>query len=99
MTAAYNSTGNSVPKEVEEVLNSFVLPPERLVKISEDMEAEFITGLASSTSGHSSIAMLPSFVPALPDGSGKRMRQTLGQTGTAPTPQFHACRNRQVRGH
>ncbi|KAI1732703.1 hexokinase domain-containing protein [Ditylenchus destructor] len=60
----------TLPKDVQTVLDTFVISHERLVKISEDMQAEFTAGLEGGTSnGRSSIAMLPSFVPALPDGS------------------------------
>lgn len=62
-------TWQNLPKEVQNVLKTFVISQERLVKISEDMQAEFQTGLATLDSD--SIAMLPSYVPALPDGSGK----------------------------
>lgn len=40
-----------------------------LRKISEEIESELICGLERGAP-KSSIAMLPSFVPALPDGNG-----------------------------
>lgn len=52
------------------MLKPFIIPKERLIKISEDMEAEFKIGLENATLARTSIAMLPSFVPELPDGSG-----------------------------
>lgn len=60
----------TIPADVQTVLDMFYIPMERLLKISDDMQAEFIDGLEYGTS-KSSIAMLPSYVPALPDGSGK----------------------------
>lgn len=51
------------------MLKPFIIPKERLIKISEDMEAEFKIGLENATLARTSIAMLPSFVPELPDGS------------------------------
>ena len=86
-----------LPKNVQDVLKTFVISQERLVKISEDIEAEFKTGLAKVDSG--SIAMLPSYVPELPDGSetgkyvavdlsGKNLRillLTLNGAGNEPT--------------
>lgn len=63
---------STLPKDVQDVLDTLVIPHDRLVKISEDIQAEFVTGLATDTLNggvHSSIAMLPSYVPALPDGS------------------------------
>ena len=48
---------------------------ERLLKISEDIQSEFNDGLLYGTS-KSSIAMLPSYVPALPDGTGKNKNIT-----------------------
>jgi hexokinase len=59
------------PPLVEQVLASFVIPRERLVKISEDIEEELKIGLKQGSQGSSSIAMLPSYVPALPTGKGK----------------------------
>jgi len=65
--------GTTFPPLVKQVLDSLVIPRERLVKISEDIEAEFKIGLKHGSQGSSSIAMLPSYVPALPTGkeSGK----------------------------
>lgn len=59
-----------LPKDVQEALQTFVIPHERLVQISEDIQKEFTLGLEYG-SAKSSIAMLPSYVPALPDGTGK----------------------------
>lgn len=56
---------------VQEVLASLVISRERLVRISEDIEAEFKLGLEhGSQGGSASIPMLPSYVPALPTGKG-----------------------------
>lgn len=68
-SSSSTSSWEHLPKEVCDVLRTFVIPHERLIKISEDIQAEFARGLSEPTS--ESIAMLPSFVPALPDGSGK----------------------------
>ncbi|KAI6175651.1 Phosphotransferase [Aphelenchoides bicaudatus] len=76
------------PPIVEKVLASFVISRERLVKISEDIEEELKIGLKQGSQGTSSIAMLPSYVPALPTGketgkyvaidlSGKNLRILL----------------------
>uniref|UniRef100_A0A158P960 Phosphotransferase n=1 Tax=Angiostrongylus cantonensis TaxID=6313 RepID=A0A158P960_ANGCA len=53
--------------EVQEVLKQFIISNDDLHIISSKIEAEMKAGL-SSVNG-SSIAMLPSYVPALPDGS------------------------------
>lgn len=58
-----------LPPEVEEILAKFRLNREQLQEISEKVEQQMKMGLAK-TQG-SSIAMLPSYVPALPDGTGK----------------------------
>lgn len=62
----------AISANVQKVLDMFYIPMERLLKISEDIQSEFNDGLLYGTS-KSSIAMLPSYVPALPDGteSGK----------------------------
>ena len=59
---------------------------ERLLKISEDIQSEFNDGLLYGTS-KSSIAMLPSYVPALPDGTGKNKNIT---PSPVPDPYFGA---------
>lgn len=51
------------------MLSQFRLDREKLQTISEKVEEQMKMGLAQ-TKG-SSIAMLPSYVPALPDGTGK----------------------------
>lgn len=62
---------DSLPPLVKQILSSFEIPRDRLVKISEDIEAEFKIGLEhGSHDGASSIPMLPSFVPELPNGKG-----------------------------
>uniref|UniRef100_A0A915D2V8 Phosphotransferase n=1 Tax=Ditylenchus dipsaci TaxID=166011 RepID=A0A915D2V8_9BILA len=95
---------SSLPKEVQDILQTFVIPHERLVKISEDIQQEFITGLEGNNglkngNSNTSIAMLPSFVPALPTGdetgkyvaidlSGKNLRillLTLNGPGKEPS--------------
>uniref|UniRef100_A0A7E4VZ51 Phosphotransferase n=1 Tax=Panagrellus redivivus TaxID=6233 RepID=A0A7E4VZ51_PANRE len=58
----------SLPEAVGVVLKSFDISRERLAKVSDDIEKELISGLEHG-SPKSSIAMLPSYVPALPDGS------------------------------
>uniref|UniRef100_A0A1I7UZN9 Phosphotransferase n=1 Tax=Caenorhabditis tropicalis TaxID=1561998 RepID=A0A1I7UZN9_9PELO len=84
----------NLPKEVEEILEKFRLDREKLQEISEKVEQQMKMGLAK-TKG-SSIAMLPSYVPALPDGtergkyvaidlSGKNLRiMLLTLDGTDP---------------
>jgi hexokinase len=62
------SIPHTLPQEVQDTLKTFIIPHERLVRISEDIQKEFIVGLEHG-SEKSSIAMLPSYVPALPDGS------------------------------
>ncbi|KAJ1359016.1 hypothetical protein KIN20_017626 [Parelaphostrongylus tenuis] len=83
--------------EVHEVLSKFIISDDVLLTISAKIEAEMKAGLTSD--GGSSIAMLPSYVPALPDGSeegqyvaidlsGKNLRimlLTLKGTGREPT--------------
>ncbi|KAI6200530.1 Phosphotransferase [Aphelenchoides besseyi] len=82
-----NPNGTNYPPAIQQVFDSLVIPRERLVKISEDIEAEFAQGLKHGAQG-SSIAMLPSYVPALPTGketgkyvaidlSGKNLRILL----------------------
>lgn len=68
MSESGSTSWETLPKNVQNVLQTFVISQERLCKISEDIEAEFKNGLALLKSD--SIAMLPSYVPALPDGSG-----------------------------
>ena len=58
----------SLPEAVVNTLKSFEISRERLGQISEDIQKEFIEGLKYGAE-KSSIAMLPSYVPALPDGS------------------------------
>uniref|UniRef100_A0AC34QTY9 Phosphotransferase n=1 Tax=Panagrolaimus sp. JU765 TaxID=591449 RepID=A0AC34QTY9_9BILA len=58
----------SLPEAVVHTLRCFEISRERLAKVSEDIEKEFTEGLEYGSS-RSSIAMLPSYVPALPDGS------------------------------
>ncbi|CAB3409057.1 unnamed protein product [Caenorhabditis bovis] len=56
-----------VPTEVKEILEKFVISKEQLHEISEKIEEQIKIGLAKKDA--SSIAMLPSYVPSLPDGS------------------------------
>uniref|UniRef100_F1KVA2 Phosphotransferase n=1 Tax=Ascaris suum TaxID=6253 RepID=F1KVA2_ASCSU len=56
------------PEEVQNILKLFNLEDDVLRKISEDIECELELGLEKGTPD-ATIAMLPSFVPALPDGS------------------------------
>jgi len=99
----------SIPKEVQDVLSTFLIPHERLIRIAEDMQAEFTIGLESANSGRSSIAMLPSYVPALPDGTGwdlsravksgisrdGQVRRHRPQREEPPNPIAHSERPRQ----
>ncbi|CAI4224558.1 unnamed protein product [Auanema sp. JU1783] len=55
--------------DVHEILESFRISNEKLLKISEKIYGEIKLGLANKDG--SSIAMLPSYVPALPDGTEK----------------------------
>lgn len=57
-------------QEVNDILSQFIISHERLVQISNDIQLEFTAGLNNSDKNSSSIAMLPSYVPALPDGTG-----------------------------
>ena len=59
-----------LPVEVRNIITSFRVPVDRLNRISEDMLAAMKRGLESGSGRSSSIGMLPSFVPALPDGTG-----------------------------
>lgn len=76
-----------LPEGVNKVLQLFYIEDGVLHKISEEIQNELVRGLESG-SPESSIAMLPSFVPALPDGkeegkyiaidlSGKNLRIML----------------------
>ncbi|VDM46800.1 unnamed protein product [Toxocara canis] len=56
------------PQEVENILKLFHLEDDVLRKISEDIEDELVLGLEKGTP-EATVAMLPSFIPALPDGS------------------------------
>lgn len=58
----------SLPEAVVHTLRCFEISRDKLSRISEDIEKEFTEGLEYGSS-KSSIAMLPSYVPALPDGS------------------------------
>ncbi|CAD6192801.1 unnamed protein product [Caenorhabditis auriculariae] len=53
--------------EVEQILEQFVINNDKLSEITQKIKAEIKLGLA--TQNGSSVAMLPSYVPALPDGS------------------------------
>uniref|UniRef100_A0A914X5J5 Phosphotransferase n=1 Tax=Plectus sambesii TaxID=2011161 RepID=A0A914X5J5_9BILA len=72
---------------VQAILKQFYVEDNVLMKISEDMQAEFALGLERGSPA-SSVAMLPSYVPQLPDGtetgkyvaidlSGKNLRLVL----------------------
>lgn len=61
---------NIFSKEVNNILSQFTISHERLIQISNDIQLEFTVGLNNSDKNSSSIAMLPSYVPALPDGTG-----------------------------
>ena len=65
-------SADQLPEDVRNLLQQFIIPQDRLTKISEDIEAELKLGLqeGATTNGRTSIAMLPSYVPALPDGTG-----------------------------
>lgn len=63
-------TSSIFPKEVNDILSKFIISQERLVQINNDIQLEFTAGLNSVDKKNSSIAMLPSYVPALPDGTG-----------------------------
>uniref|UniRef100_A0A1I7XRW2 hexokinase n=1 Tax=Heterorhabditis bacteriophora TaxID=37862 RepID=A0A1I7XRW2_HETBA len=54
-------------EEVQEILRKFIVSDDQLKSISIKIEKEMKAGLAKVDG--SSIAMLPSYVPALPDGS------------------------------
>ncbi|CAJ0931293.1 unnamed protein product, partial [Mesorhabditis belari] len=85
-----------LPEEVQNVLRKFSIDLQKLEDISGKIEQQMREGLAGK--GNSSIAMLPSFVPALPDGtevgkyvaidlSGKNLRimlLTLNGAGKDP---------------
>ncbi|KAL3081654.1 hypothetical protein niasHT_033065 [Heterodera trifolii] len=62
---------DQLPDEVRGMLKPFIISKERLVKISEDIETELRQGLqeGATTNGRTSIPMLPSYLPALPDGT------------------------------
>ncbi|KAF8374215.1 hxk-3, partial [Pristionchus pacificus] len=93
---AVDNTSAMIPDDVLEVLDSFIISDEKLNEISQKIEEEMVAGLEKKNG--SSIAMLPSFVPELPDGSeagqyavidlsGKNLRimlLTLKGTGCEP---------------
>ncbi|VDN01254.1 unnamed protein product [Thelazia callipaeda] len=60
----------TLPEEVEKTLQQFYIEDEVLHDVSDKIQKEFVQGLEYGTP-KSSIAMLPSFVPALPDGNEK----------------------------
>ncbi|PAV84397.1 hypothetical protein WR25_20161 [Diploscapter pachys] len=53
--------------EVQEILDKFDIPNDKLLEMSQRIQKEMEDGLAKQNGG--SVAMLPSFVPALPDGT------------------------------
>lgn len=59
-----------LPARVQEVLAQFRIDRQKLEEIRDLMYREFKLGLEVG-SPKSSVAMLPTYVPALPDGSGK----------------------------
>lgn len=58
-------------ERVQEVLKELSVSDEQLRLISDKMIDEFELGLEFGKTATSSIAMLPSYVPELPDGSGE----------------------------
>ncbi|VDM15885.1 unnamed protein product [Wuchereria bancrofti] len=58
----------TLPEEVAKTLEQFYIEDGILHEISEKIQDELVQGLLGGAS-KSSIAMLPSFVPALPDGN------------------------------
>nr|CAD2188951.1 unnamed protein product [Meloidogyne enterolobii] len=62
-------TEQQLPVEVRDIVKKFRVPVDRLKVISDDMVAAMKRGLESGSGRQSSIGMLPSFVPALPDGT------------------------------
>jgi hypothetical protein len=59
-----------IPECVKDCLGEFHVDDDQLRRISLLMVNEFQLGLEYGKTATSSIAMLPSFVPAVPDGSG-----------------------------
>uniref|UniRef100_A0A5S6R2L2 Phosphotransferase n=1 Tax=Trichuris muris TaxID=70415 RepID=A0A5S6R2L2_TRIMR len=90
-----------LPERVREVLSPFVLSKETLERIRDNMVRDFRHGLEVGAPP-ASTAMLPSFVPALPDGSeegcylsmdlsGKNLRVLLLQLhGSGEMPDYVA---------
>jgi len=60
----------NLPPLVREYLSEFNINREKLEEIRDAMYNEFKLGLEVG-SPPSSVAMIPSFVPSLPDGNGK----------------------------
>ncbi|CAJ0579853.1 unnamed protein product, partial [Mesorhabditis spiculigera] len=94
----------SLPDEVQDVIKRFTVDHLKLEEISGKIEAQMKEGLARK--GASSIAMLPSYVPALPDGSevgqyvaidlsGKNLRIML-LTLTGPGQDPNAVNNNYI---
>uniref|UniRef100_A0A4W3GIC5 hexokinase n=1 Tax=Callorhinchus milii TaxID=7868 RepID=A0A4W3GIC5_CALMI len=57
--------------EINKILYRFKLSQEQLIDMKQRMRKEMEMGLKAETHDMSSIAMLPSFVRSLPDGSGE----------------------------
>lgn len=72
---------STFPPRVNEVLDQFRLSNGQLREISNAMRTDFQLGLLQP---HTAVAMLPTFVPALPDGSG----EFLLASAFRPTFQF-----------
>uniref|UniRef100_A0A915IIV9 Phosphotransferase n=1 Tax=Romanomermis culicivorax TaxID=13658 RepID=A0A915IIV9_ROMCU len=69
-----------LPEQVRSCLSSFVIPREKLDQIRDAMSREFQLGLEVG-SPPSSVGMLPTFVPALPDGTETGEYLTLDLSG------------------
>uniref|UniRef100_A0A4W3GZL0 hexokinase n=1 Tax=Callorhinchus milii TaxID=7868 RepID=A0A4W3GZL0_CALMI len=68
--------------QINKVLSPFIISEEQLVDIQNRMRKEMEMGLKAETHEMSSIAMLPSFVRALPDGSERGNFLALDLGGT-----------------
>lgn len=56
-----------------QILDKFDIPNDKLLEMSQRIQKEMEDGLAKQNGG--SVAMLPSFVPALPDGTGRKLKR------------------------
>ena len=76
-----------VPDAVQHLLEQFDVSDDKLRLIADKMAQEFELGLEFGKTATSSIAMLPTYVPALPNGQGCLLSLLpMPQSGASSSP-------------